>query len=408
MGLEFPNYINYLLCMLLERDIHKELELLLREYPVVTILGPRQAGKTTLSKALLKDYAYANLEDPETREIASSDPKAFLNQFRGGTIIDEVQRVPELLSYIQVHVDAEGKNGRFVLTGSHQLSLHQAITQSLAGRTALLNLLPFSINELSQGGITYERFEEYCFTGFLPRIFEQGLRPTTAYANYYRTYVERDVRQLIQLKDASLFEKMVKLLAGRTGQVIDYSSIANDVGVDAKTIRSWFSILEASFVIFKLPPYYENFGKRVIKSPKYYFTDVGLLCYLLGIREADHISRDPLVGQIFENLVVIEFLKSRYNQGKAPDLYFYRDSNGNEVDLLVKTGPSLQAYEIKSAATFKMDQLKGVERFAKLAPSIEQAGLIYNGKSHTLSGNRQAFHFKEIHSILSSQLCGHS
>lgn len=386
--------------MLLNRDISEELTLLLKEYPVITILGPRQAGKTTLAKTSLKDYAYANLEDPETREIATHDPKGFLAGFEGGTIIDEIQRVPELLSYIQVQVDAEGQTGRFVLTGSHQLSLHQAITQSLAGRTAILNLLPLSIHELSQGGIRFDRFEDYCFSGFLPRIYEQAQRPTTAYANYYRTYIERDVRQLIQLKDASLFEKTVKLLAGRTGQIVDYSSLANDVGVDAKTIRHWISILEASFILFKLPPYYENFGKRVIKSPKYYFTDVGLLGYLLGIREADQITRDPLVGQIFENLVVVECLKTRYNRGQAADLYFFRDSKGNEVDLLAKTGRALQAFEIKSAATLKIKQLKGVERFAKLADGVERSGLIYNGTTRSLSRNRQALHFMEIHAAL--------
>lgn len=382
--------------MLIKRAISEELKKLIHEYPVVTILGPRQAGKTTLTKTALENYAYTNLEDPETRELASEDPKGFLAQFEKGTIIDEIQRVPELLSYIQVLVDAEGVNGRFVLTGSHQLSLHEAITQSLAGRTALLNLLPFSISELMQGGIHFDRFEDYCFMGFLPRIHEQRQRPTTAYANYYRTYVERDVRQLIQLKDASLFEKAVKLLAGRSGQIVDYSSLANDVGVDAKTIRNWISILEASFILFKLPPYYENFGKRLTKSPKYYFTDVGLLCYLLGIREADHITRDPLVGQIFENLVVIEFLKTRYNRGCAPDLYFFRDSKGNEVDLLAQAGRSIHAFEIKSATTFKLERLKGVERFAKLANSVDLQGLVYNGASHTLSGNRQAIHFKEI------------
>ncbi|NBB80224.1 MAG: DUF4143 domain-containing protein [Verrucomicrobia bacterium] len=385
--------------MLIERDIRKELAILLQEYPVVTILGPRQAGKTTLARTALENYAYTNLEDPETRELASQDPKGFLSQFDQGTIIDEIQRVPELLSYIQVQVDAEGVNGRFVLTGSHQLSLHQAITQSLAGRTALLNLLPLSIHELSRGGITFDRFEDYSFTGFLPRIVEQQQRPTTAYANYYRTYVERDVRQLIQLKDASLFEKTVKLLAGRSGQIVDYSSLANDVGVDAKTIRSWISILEASFILFKLPPYYENFGKRVIKSPKYYFTDVGLLCYLLGIREADQITRDPLVGQIFENLVVIEYLKARYNRGLAADLYFFRDSKGNEVDLLAQAGRSVHAFEIKSTATFKLDQLKGLGRFAKLTDSVDLEGLIYNGASRKLSGNRRAIHFKKIHEI---------
>lgn len=385
--------------MFISRDVEKELHTLLDEYPVVTILGPRQAGKTTLAKTALEGYAYSNLEDPETREIAQNDPKAYLAQFTGKVIIDEIQRVPELLSYIQVEVDAKTANGRFVLTGSHQLSLREAISQSLAGRTAILNLLPFSIRELKAGGIEFERFEDYCFTGFMPRIYEQQQRPTTAYANYYQTYVERDVRQLIQLKDVSLFEKMLKLMAGRVGQVFDYSLLANDVGVDAKTIRHWISILESSFILFKLPPYFENFGKRIIKSPKYYFTDVGLLCYLLGIREPEQVTRDPLVGQIFENLVVIECLKHRYNQGLMADLYYFRDSNGNEVDLLIQSGRDLQAVEIKSAATFKMQQLKGIRRFKHLTEQVKASYLIYAGKAHTLSDATQAIHYKNVASI---------
>jgi len=382
--------------MLIKRHIESELNTLLQEYPVVTILGPRQAGKTTLAKTALKDYAYSNLEDPEIREIAKNDPKAYLAQFSGKVIIDEIQRVPELLSYIQVKVDATSGNGRFVLTGSHQLSLREAISQSLAGRTAILNLLPFSIAELTQAGIEFERFEDYCFTGFMPRIYEQKQRPSAAYANYYQTYVERDVRQLIQLKDISLFEKMLKLMAGRAGQVFDYSSLANDVGVDAKTIRNWISILEASFILFKLPPYFENFGKRIIKSPKYYFTDVGLLCYLLGIRETDQITRDPLVGQIFENLVVIEVLKDRYNKGQIADLYYYRDSNGNEVDLLAQSGRTLEALEIKSASTFKMEQLKGIRRFKELTDDVSSSYLVYTGKPHKLSDETQAIDYKAV------------
>ena len=386
--------------MFISRDIENELFNLLAEYPVITLLGPRQAGKTTLAKTALKDYSYANLEDPEIREIATHDPKAFLAQFQKKVIIDEIQRVPELLSYIQVEVDTKPGNGLFVLTGSHQLSLREAITQSLAGRTAILNLLPFSINELSKGGIEFGHFEDYCFSGFMPRIYKDKQWPTTAYANYYQTYVERDVRQLIQLKDASQFEKMLKLLAGRIGQIFDYSSLANDVGVDAKTIRHWISILEASFIIFKLSPYFENFGKRIIKSPKYYFTDVGLLCYLLGIRESEQITRDPLVGQIFENLVVMECLKTRYNKGQMADLYFFRDSRGNEVDILAQSGRNLCAIEIKSASTFKMEQLKGLRSFKKVAENIRSSYLVYTGQQHSLSEGIEVVHFKNVASVL--------
>jgi len=372
------------------------MKILLREYPVLTLLGPRQAGKTTLAISECNEAAYANLEIPETRDFAESDPKAFLAQFSGQVIIDEIQRVPSLLSYIQGIVDAEKSNGRFILTGSHQLELRGAVSQSLAGRTALLHLLPFSIGELAGGGVVFDRFEEYAFRGFLPRIYDQSLRPTVAWSNYYQTYVERDVRQLIGLKDASLFEKFIKLLAGRAGQLLDYSSLANDVGVDAKTIRSWLSILEASFLIFKLPPYFENFGKRVVKSPKYYFTDVGLLCFLLGIREPEQVGRDPLVGSIFENLVVLEFVKSRWNRGRTADFHFFRDSNENEVDLLMVEGREILAVEIKACATFHKGLLKGISRIKKLADSnFLKTFLVYNGVPFKFSDGTAALYFRE-------------
>lgn len=387
--------------MLIERAIYPELKQLLTEYPVVTILGPRQAGKTTLAKHFLENYGYANLEDPEQREIAKTDPKAFLASLKERCIIDEIQRVPELLSTIQVAVDQKKANGQFVLTGSHQLSLREAISQSLAGRTALLHLLPLSIAELQHANIHRDAdFETHAFTGFLPRIYEQEQRPSIAYANYYQTYVERDVHQLIQLKDATLFEKTLKLLAGRVGQVVDYSSLANDVGVDPKTIRHWISILEASFILFKLPPYFENFGKRAIKSPKYYFTETGLLSYLLGIREPAQITRDPLVGAIFENLVIQECVKSQHNQGRPAELYYFRDAKGNEVDLLIPDGRQLKAIEIKSAATFKQDHLKGLRRFRSLAPNLSDSYLIYNGEQQTLSDQTTALNFRNSHQIL--------
>ncbi len=384
---------------MIKRDIEKELKVLAGEYPVVTLLGPRQAGKTTLAKMVFPDYAYSNLEVPEVRERAIMDPKAYLAQFSGPVVLDEIQRAPELLSYIQVMVDEDEQAGRFILTGSHQLRVREAVSQSLAGRTAILNLLPLSISELAGAGFEFAGFEEYAFRGFLPRVYARSLRPATAYSNYYQTYVERDVRQLIHLKDVSLFEKLLKLMAGRAGQLVDYGSLANDVGVDSKTIRNWLSILEASFVLFKLPAYFENFGKRVIKAPKYYFIDVGLLCFLLGIRKAEQIVRDPLVGSIFENLMVIECLKSRYNQGLLPDLYYFRDSNGNEVDVVLQNGRRLSAVEIKSAATFSAAQLKGLRQFKNTAPEVGESYLVYNGDSYALGDCIQAVHYKDVGQI---------
>jgi len=386
---------------MLKREIQKELLTLLTEYPVVTILGPRQSGKTTLAKETLEGYIYSNLEVPEERQLATEDPKAYLAQFKSKVIIDEIQRVPELLSYIQDFVDHDPNSemGKFVLTGSHQLQLRSSISQSLAGRTAILNLLPFSIAELSKESIEFNTFEDYCFTGFLPSIYDRKIRPNIAYSNYYQTYVERDVRLLINLKDLSLFEKLIKLLAGRVGQIINYNSLANDIGVNLKTVKSWISILEASFIIFKLPPYFENFGKRVIKSPKYYFTDIGLLSFILGIRKPDQITRDPLVGNIFENMVIIECLKSRYNQGKISDLYFYRDSNGNEIDVIYQNGRELIAIEIKSSSTYSSSQLKNLKTFNKTANNLVKSYLVYNGKPISLSGSIEVINYKKTKNI---------
>lgn len=386
---------------MIERDIKKEFLQLLKEYPIVTMLGPRQAGKTTLAVKALKQYEYCNLEIPENREFAMSDPKAFLGQFKKKVILDEIQRTPLLLSYIQAIVDENQINGQFILTGSHQLELKQAVSQSLAGRTGILNLLPLSINELTNAEINFDSFEEYAFHGFLPRIYDQNQRPNQAYSNYYQTYVERDVRQLINLKNASLFEKFLKLLAGRIGQIIDYTSLGNDIGVNSKTVKEWLSILEASFIVYKLEPYFENFGKRAIKSPKYYFTDVGLLCYLLGIENSSQITRDPLVGNVFENLVVIECLKSRFNQGKMPHLYFFRDSNQKEIDIIFQDGRDLIAIEIKSSSTFSHALMKNIE-LIKDTIKFKKSYLIYSGTKKKISNDVEILNFKNINKIFKS------
>ena len=384
---------------MIPRKITSELLLQLNEYPIVTVLGPRQAGKTTLVKAALPDYRYVSLENPETRQIATEDPKAFLKRHTGKVIFDEIQRTPHLLSYLQEIVDQNQRNGQFVLTGSHQLELRAAITQSLAGRTGMLHLLPLSIAELDAVGIQFESFADYIYQGFMPRIYDQQQRPNTAYANYYQTYVERDVRQLIHLKDASLFEKFIKLLAGRAGQIINYQSLANDVGVDNKTIKQWLSILEASFIVFKLAPYFENFGKRVIKSPKYYFTDTGLLTYLLDIEKAGQVMRDPLVGHLFENLVVLEALKNRYNHGMTHNLYFFRDSHGHEIDLLYKSGSRLTGVEIKAAATWNQSFKKGLMHFSEKYRSLAQRYVVYSGEEISFSDGIEAIPYKRVDEI---------
>ena len=357
-----------------------------------------------MARALLKDYAYVSLETPDILRFAQEDPRGFLAQHPEKAIFDEIQRAPHLVSYLQGIVDESGTTGQFVLTGSHQLGLSAAITQSLAGRTGILNLLPFSMEELKAATVIFDTFEEYVFTGFLPGIYDRNQRPNTAYANYYRTYIERDVRQIVQLKNASLFDKFMRLLAGRTGQVMNHQSLASDVGVDAKTIREWLSVLEASFVVFKLSPYFENFGKRVIKAPKYYFMDTGLLSYLLGIEKPEQVTRDPLVGQLFENLVVLEALKTRYNRGQVPNLYFYRDSHGNEIDLLYADGRNLIGIEIKSAATFASRFRKMLLRFSAKQQALQSGYVVYNGEARQFSDGIKAINYRDTHAVFKPRL----
>jgi predicted AAA+ superfamily ATPase len=353
---------------------------LLKQYPVVTVMGPRQSGKTTLVKFALPDYPYVNLEDPSTREIIQNDPKAFLKQYARGVILDEIQRMPDLLSYIQVAVDAmPDQTGSFVLTGSHQLELHQAVSQSLAGRTALLTLLPLSLSEIRQSQKTFPALDRLLLQGFYPRIYEKLLDPTQMYRYYFQTYVERDIRQLIHLRELNTFQKFIKLCVGRIGQVINYSNLSNEVGISATTVKHWLSLLEASYVIILLKPYYENFGKRVIKSPKLYFTDVGLATYLLDIENETQVARDPLRGNLFENLVIVEFQKKFFNQGRNAPLYYFRDQHGNEVDLLIKEGNQFTAIEIKASTTFTRHFLKGLHYFQELVKERYRRGLIIYG-----------------------------
>ncbi len=384
---------------MIQRHLQKELLQLMGEYPVVTILGPRQSGKTTLAKMTFPSFHYCNLESPEIRLQAEADPKYFLQQFSGPVIFDEIQRVPDLLSYIQVLSDKKKLNGQYVLTGSHQLELRQNITQSLAGRTALLHLLPFSISELQEAGISWSNFATYVIHGFLPRIYDQKQRPQTAYSNYYQTYVERDVRQIMNLREVTSFEKFLKLMAGRVGQLINYASISNDIGVDVKTIKNWLSLLEASFILYRLNPYFENIGKRQIKSSKYYFMDVGLLAFLLGIETEEQVRRDPLMGAIFENLVIIEALKSQYHQGKVDHLYFYRDQRGNEVDLIYQKGRQLIPIEIKTSSTLSKDQFKGLEFFQKTTSLDAHSYLIYNGEETQWNPSITCIHYSSTSKI---------
>jgi len=365
---------------MIERDITKELVECAAEYPVVTILGPRQSGKTTLVQMTFPDRPYFSLEYPDVRAAAEADPRGFLSQAEDGAILDEVQRLPTLLSYIQGIVDKAGKPGMFILTGSHQPRLHEAISQSLAGRTAMLTLWPFSLSELRRYKPDWGAFE-LIVRGCFPRLHEEGLEQRRFYNGYLQTYVERDVRALIHLRDLSRFQQFLTLLAGRVGQVVNFTSLSNDVGVSATTIKNWLSVLKASYVVFELPPFFVNIRKRVIKSPKIYFTDVGLAAFLLGIHTKEQASRDPLRGNLYENLVIAEIVKGALARGIRPEIYFFRDSHGNEVDLLIREKGELVPVEIKSAGTFSTDFVKGLERFRALGAGRVAAGaVLYNGE----------------------------
>lgn len=376
---------------MIPRDILPELHECAAEYPVVTILGPRQSGKTTLVQMAFPNRPYFSLEDPDVRSVAEADPRGFLNQTKMGVILDEVQQLPILLSYIQGIVDRSRDPGRFILTGSHQPRLHEAISQSLAGRTALLSLWPFSLAELRHYKSTWQAFE-LIVRGCFPGPHDQNLDPRRFYNGYLQTYVERDVRALVQLRDHGQFQKFLTLLAGRVGQIVNFTSLSNDVGVSSTTIKNWVSVLKASYVVFELPPFFENIRKRVVKSPKIFFTDVGLAAFLLGIHTPEQASRDPLRGNLYENLVIADVIKGALNRGIRPEVYFFRDSHGNEVDLLIREEGRITPVEIKSSATFSPHFIKGLERFRALAPGRVEAGhVLFNGEQQICVRGVRAF-----------------
>ncbi|MFH1798501.1 MAG: ATP-binding protein [Candidatus Omnitrophota bacterium] len=365
--------------MFIHRKIEQNLLRLSKSYPVVTLTGPRQSGKTTLVKKVFPDKPYVSLEDPDSKQICENDPRRFLGRFPNGTIIDEIQRVPDLLSYIQTIVDSTDKNGMFILTGSAQFELMSNISQSLAGRTALLRLLPFAFEEIYNIVNKYT-LNQILFTGSYPRIFDKKLNPTEALSFYVNTYVERDVRNLLNIKNLSQFETFLRLCASRTGQILNLSSLGNDCGINHNTASSWLSILEASYIIFRIRPHHKNFSKRLIKSPKIYFYDVGLASYLLGIQEISHMETHPLRGHLFENYVISEILKKRFNAVKENNLFYFRDNIGNEIDIIMDLGDQVLPIEIKSGTTFSDDMIKSLVYYKNLAQkNARKPCLIYGG-----------------------------
>lgn len=371
---------------------------LFKQYPIVTITGPRQSGKTTLCKKIFRDLDYVSLEDITNRGFAENDPLQFLDKFKKGAIIDEVQRVPLLLSYLQTFVDNIGRNSLFVLTGSRQFELMDSINQSLAGRTALIKLLPFSYDEIYTG--KKQTLEEILYKGFYPRIFAEKLNPTEMYSFYTSTYLERDVRQIINVQDLRTFEIFLKLCAGRNAQVVNYSAIGNDCGIDNKTVKKWLSILEASYIIRLVSPYYKNLNKRLIKSPKLYFYDTGLVCYLLGIHNPEHLDSHPLMGAIFESYVFSELWKSYYNNIISDNLFYFRDTRGREIDVILDKVVSISQLEIKKSSTINNTFFKTLEYLKTLNIPIEKSFLVYGGDETYFRQDTWIISWRKISKIL--------
>lgn len=347
-------------------------------FPVLTLTGPRQSGKSTLLRHLFDNLPYYSMEDPDIRLTVKEDPRGFLSQFQSGVIIDEIQNTPELLSYIQGIVDSNPKR-KFFLTGSSQFALLRSVSQSLAGRSAVFELLPLSLSETSKIDET-DSANEIIYKGFYPALWSDKNIPKFFYPHYVKTYIERDVRDLLAIKDLDLFQRFVRLCAARIGSIFNASELSNELGVAVNTVNSWLSVLQASYLVYLLPPFYTNTRKRLTKSPKIYFTDCGLASYLLEIDSPQTLNRDNMRGHLFENMVIIDFLKDTYNAGKNSGLYFYRDSNGNEVDLLVKNGSGYDCYEIKSSSTFHPEFTKGLRSFENAFPDlIKGKKVIYSG-----------------------------
>lgn len=369
---------------MVKRLLENKLRIVSKKYPVVLLTGPRQSGKTTLCRSLFGSKPYISFEDPDNREFADQDPRGLLDRYPDGAVFDEIQRCPKLLSYLQGIVDKKQKNGMYILTGSQNILLLKSVQQSLAGRIAILKLLPFSADETRLIRKNSSP-ESLIYTGGFPRIYDKKLNPTEAMRNYVESYLERDVRQILNVKNLSSFQKFLKLCAGRIGQTLNLSNIGNDLGISHTTAREWMSILEASYIVYLLPAYYRNFNKRLIKSPKLYFTDTGLACCLLGIEEPKQVSRDPLLGGLFENFVITEFLKCYWNDGRPAPLYFFRDNIGNEVDLLVENARKVFGIEIKAGHTIGSDWFKGLDYLhGVMGKELIGRGIVYGGKENII------------------------
>lgn len=383
---------------MIEREMKDILLKRAKEYPVVTITGPRQSGKTTLVKSAFPKHTYVNLEDPETRELAESDYRRFISMFPPPVIIDEIQRVPRLASAIQVAVDANrNAKGQFILTGSHQPNLKQTVSQSLAGRSAFLKLLPLTFAELRHCLPKQKMSVDECILrGAMPELAAGQIAPTTYYRNYIQSYLDRDVRQVGNIRQTSAFNRFLALLAGRTAQLLNLNALSGEVGVSHTTLSGWLDMLEASFIVFRLQPYHANIGKRMVKTPKVYFSETGLAASLLGLKTVEQVSHDPLRGNLFENLVVTDFVKRALNRDDEGDLFFFRTSDGLEIDLVRRRAKGWQPIEIKSSETYSGALLHGLDAYRRLVPDAVEPSLVYAGRTLPASKPTRVTNFLEF------------
>ncbi len=365
---------------MIERTLTPKMIALADKFQVITLTGPRQAGKTTLVKAAFPALPYVSLEEPDIRQIALTDPRGFLSNYPTGAVLDEIQNTPNLFSYIQRIVD-ENRQVLFILTGSSNFLLMERISQTLAGRAAVLHLLPFSLAELKPGA---EQYESVIFKGLYPRIYDRAMAPTDFYPSYIQTYVEKDVRLLKNIGDSNAFIRFTQLCAGRTGQLLNYTSLANDAGISPNTAKAWLSILESSYILFRLQPFHRNFNKRLVKSPKLYFYDTGVVCSLLGIRDENQVNLHFMKGALFENLIITEFIKRRFHHGEYRQPYFWQDSQGKEIDCLLVEGERMVPIEIKSGKTMASSYFDNLKHWRQLAGMPENEGYVVYGGEQTM------------------------
>jgi len=373
---------------MIERTLASKITALAQKFQVITLTGPRQSGKTTLVKANFPTLPYVSLEEPDIRQIALNDPRGFLSNYPKGAILDEIQNAPDLFSYIQGLVDGD-RQIQFILTGSSNFLLLEKISQTLAGRTAVLHLLPFSYSELEPNVTPFEHYESLIFKGQYPRIYDRDIPPTDFYPSYIQTYVERDVRMMKNIGDINAFIQFIQLCAGRTGQLLNYTSLANDAGISPNTAKAWLSILESSYILYRLQPFHKNFNKRLVKSPKLYFYDTGVACSLLGIRDENQVNTHYLKGALFENLIINEFIKRSFHRGEHQLPYFWRDSNNKEIDCLLVEGEWIVPVEIKSSKTISNSYFDNLRYWYQLTGKTEQHGyVVYGGdqSTHTSKG----------------------